>query len=373
MLKLISMSNKSCLIYNYAQHYRLPIFKLLDTKLKVDSYFGDKMGDVKKLDYNELKHFKKELKNIKVFSVIYWQKGALNLLFKPYNCYIILGEYYCLSTWLILILNKFLRKKIILWTHGWYGNESFFKSIFKITFFKMSDQILLYGNYAKELMIRQGFKEKKLQVIYNSLDYENQLIVRKTLRSSDIYVDHFKNNYPVLIFIGRLTKLKKLNLLIEAQNQLINSGNPVNLIFIGKGEEEKKLKKLVDFRKTERFVWFFGPSYNEIEIGELIYNAEICVSPGNVGLTAMHAMVYGTPVISHDDFTLQMPEFESIVKGETGDFYENENINSLVLTIENWFKSNNDREYVRNKCFEKIDNYFNPMYQLKIIQKVLNE
>jgi hypothetical protein len=84
-------------------------------------------------------------------------------------------------------------------------------------------------------------------------------------------------------------------------------------------------------------------------------------------------MVYGTPVISHDDFTLQMPEFESIVKGETGDFYENENINSLVLTIENWFKSNNDREYVRNKCFEKIDNYFNPMYQLKIIQKVLNE
>lgn len=367
------MSKKICLIYNYAQHYRLGIFKYLDSKLKIDSYFGDKMDDVKKLDYKELKNFKKELKNIKIWSVIYWQKGALGLLFKPYKQYIILGEYYCLSTWLILFLSKFTNKKIILWTHGWYGNESFLKKIIKKIFFKMGDDLLLYGNHAKRLMIKEGFREKDLHVIYNSLDYKNQLNIRKNLSNTDLYMNHFKNDYPVLLFIGRLTKIKKLHLMTEVQKQLIKRGNPVNLVIIGKGEEEENLKKLVNGNNTKNLTWFFGPSYDEVEIGELIYNADVCVSPGNVGLTAMHAMVYGTPVISHDDFSMQMPEFEAIVKGETGDFYTNNNVNSLIETIKNWLNNNLERDVIRKKCFERIDNYFNPSYQLKIIQKVLNE
>ena len=56
---MISHSHKICLIYNYAQHYRIGIFKLLDQELSCDFYFGDQMDDVKKLDYSELKNFKK--------------------------------------------------------------------------------------------------------------------------------------------------------------------------------------------------------------------------------------------------------------------------------------------------------------------------
>lgn len=104
---------KPCLIYNYAQHYRLPIFQLLNYELGCDFYFGDKMKDVRKLEYKLLPGYKKELKNIHLFSIIYWQKGALSLFFKNYDTYIILGEYYCLSTWVILLLSKFSKKKYI--------------------------------------------------------------------------------------------------------------------------------------------------------------------------------------------------------------------------------------------------------------------
>ena len=41
------MSTRTCLVYNYAQHYRGGVFKLLDKELQIESYFGDKMGDKK--------------------------------------------------------------------------------------------------------------------------------------------------------------------------------------------------------------------------------------------------------------------------------------------------------------------------------------
>ena len=49
-------------------------------------------------------------------------------------------------------------------------------------------------------------------------------------------------------------------------------------------------------------IWFYGACYDESKLGELIFNADLCVSPGNVGLTAVHSMGYGTPVITHNNF-----------------------------------------------------------------------
>lgn len=364
---------RNCLVYNFAQHYRIGVFKLLDNYLHMDSYFGDKMGDVKKLDYAELKNFKKELVNLKIFKNIYWQKGAVRISYKNYENFILLGEYYCLSTWCILILNFFTKKKIFLWTHGWYGNENFIKKNVKKIFFKLCDGLLLYGNYAKELMINEGFDFNKLHVIYNSLDYEKQLNVRNQLSPSNIYKAYFKNDNPIIIFIGRLTKVKKLNLMIESQEELRKKGIIVNNVFIGSGEDLTNLKELVSSFDSNKTNWFYGPSYNEKEIGELIYNADLCLSPGNVGLTAMHAMVYGTPVITHNDFPNQMPEFEAIKKGVTGDFFKKDDLCSMGNVVVDWIVNHKDRDLTRNHCFERIDKYFNPNYQLNIISNILNE
>ena len=67
-----------------------------------------------------------------------------------------------------------------------------------------------------------------------------------------------------------------------------------------------------------------------------------------------------------------MPEFESIIPGKTGDFFEYENVNDLASCISKWFKSkNNSREQVRKDCYAEIDKHWNPHYQLNLIKKVL--
>lgn len=149
-------------------------------------------------------------------------------------------------------------------------------------------------------------------------------------------------------------------------------GELYNLTFIGDGSESEKLRDLVKNLGLIQQVWFFGACYDERKNAELIVNADLCVAPGNVGLTAMHALVFGCPVISHNDFKWQMPEFESIHPGVTGDFFEKDDVNSLSITISNWFRDmKHRRDKVRYNCFAEIDAQWNPYFQINLIKSII--
>lgn len=362
--------NKVCLIYNFAQHYRKNIFLLMEKELNCDFVFGDKYLDIKKIDYSLFSKKPFEVKNINIGPFI-WQHNVVKYIFKDYKKYIVLGQPYDISTWVLLIFAKLLRKKVYLWSHGWYGRENSIKKYIKKVFFGLAEGVLLYGDYARNLMIKNGFNPNKLFVIYNSLDYDNQLIIRKQLKESYIYKEHFGNDFPVLLFVGRLTKVKRLDLLVEIINMSIKNNKPLNLIFIGKGEQEEVLKKIVNSLALDSYIWFYGACYDEIELSKLIYNADICVAPGNVGLTAIHSLSYGCPVITHDNYKEQMPEFEAIKKGVTGDFYEQNNIQSLYDVIHAWLLHHN-RNDSRIIAYDEVDSKWNPHKQITILKQILS-
>lgn len=362
-----------CLIYNYAQHYRTNIFTLLDQNLDIDFVFGDRYQNVKKMDYSLLSHKVTEVKN-KHCGPIVWQRGVVKQLFGCYDKFIMLGEPMCLSTWVVLVLGRLMGKKVFFWTHGWYGKETLARAIIKKLFFSLSTGTMLYGNYARELMIKEGLNPKKLTTIHNSLMYDEQLPIRQKLRKSDLYSKHFGNDLATVVFIGRLTPVKKLGMLLKAQSINKEHGLLYNVAFIGDGEMLPSLKEESEALGLSENVWFYGPSYNEEELSQILYDADLCVAPGNIGLTAMHAMVYGCPCISHNDFKWQMPEFEAIKEGVTGSFFERDNVESLAECITNWFVIHrDDREIVRLACFKEIDEEWNPHVQLERIKNAIGE
>ena len=157
----------------------------------------------------------------------------------------------------------------------------------------------------------------------------------------------------------------------EKSGQLINEFKNIklNLVIIGDGQEMENLQDLAKSLNIFNKCWFYGDCYNESEIANLIYNSDLCISPGNVGLTAIHSLVYGTPVITHSDFNNQGPEFEAIVPGKTGDFFEKNSLESLISVVNNWFNINRDK--VPQNCFKIIDKYYNPTYQYNVIKKVI--
>lgn len=363
-----------CCIFNYAPHYRAPIYKLIDKEIKSDFFIGDNVkSPMKKMNYHELSGFKGELKNIYLLGNVYWLKGAIKTVFSGYNHYIITGEPHCLSTWIILFLARLTTKKTFLWTHGWYGDETRLKKFVKKLYFGLANHILLYGDYARKLMIEEGFNPEKLHCIYNSLDYDNQVKVKESLKKSNVFVEKFGNDNPVLCYVGRIQQSKRLDILIESILVLRNKYEKlVNLVIVGKESDDTDLAGIVENYKLSDNVWFYGPSYDENELGMIFYNSNLCVSPGNVGLTAIHSLTYGCPTITHNSFENQGPEFESITPGITGDFFEEKNIDDLAFKINTWLElhpTNDDT--IRNECYKVIDGKYNPHYQIQLLKSLL--
>ena len=372
---------KVLVIYHYYAHYRLPIINELLNNKEDDIYYSFLSGDIPEIPIKILN--KKELddyniiqtKNIWFSKKILWQKNILKYsLTNEYDSIIFLGSPYFISTWIATLLARIKGKKTFFWTHGFIRGNSLFDKIRKM-FFKIPNGLLLYGNKSKDNLIKEGFDKDNLFVIYNSLDYKKQLKMREellTLNTEEVKKELFQDSdLPILLFIGRLTKQKKLTDLLKSVNELHKQGNKVNLLIIGKGEEEKVLKEMAKNFSLENYINFYGASHNEQELAPLIYCSDICVAPGEVGLTAMHSLTYGTPVISHDNYFLQMPEYEAIIDYKTGFLYKYNDFNSLVNSIKLWITSNHDRDDIRKNCYQIIDEKYNPQVQVKLFNQAI--
>ena len=366
---------KLCCFFNIASHYRREIYLEIDKTFNCVWAFGDetrKGGDIRQMDISLLRNFFGFLQNHYFVRNWYWQKGVLALLFKEVDTYLVLGEPYCLSTWVFCVLAKLMpKKRVFFWTHGWYGRESFVKRIMKKFFFRLGNGVFLYGNYARELMIKEGFSPEKLWTIHNSLAYGEQLKSRNRLTPSPVYGKYFGNNNKTLVFVGRLTKVKRLDMVLDAMALLRERGLDLNLVLIGNGVAGYELEAKTRELGLNKNVWFYGACYEEDKISELIYNADLCVSPGNIGLTVIHALMFGCPCITHDDFKNQMPEFEAIIPGKTGAFFARGSVDSLARAIDAWFSEKRSREEIRQACYAEIDTSWNPDFQIGVLKRGL--
>ena len=366
---------KLAILFPYTPAYREAIYKLMDAELDVDWFFcGDAKRNLKLFDYSLLKRCNLTMKEKMILGPIRYYKGIKKLNLQQYDAIICPGVIRSLSEWWLLQKwgKGLKRTKIYLWTHGWYGKESRIQKLIKKFFFRKVDGFFLYGDYARQEMIKEGFDPKKLFVIKNSLDYDKQLELRRSIAPSNIYRDHFGNDNPTIIFIGRLTPVKKLDLLVKAVGLLKAKGENYNIVFVGDGEMKDEIAAVSRSLGLQDNVWLYGACYDEKTNAELVFNADLCVAPGNIGLTAMHVMMFGCPAVSHNNFKWQMPEFESIHSGVTGDFFEENNETDLARCISHWFKAKSScREEVRKACYEEIDRCWNPHYQLNVIKEAL--
>ena len=366
-------SKKICCIFRRPALYREPIHRLMEKEFDCDWYFGDDEGGIKCYDTSLYNHCT-ILPVRHLFSSLYYAKGELRLLFrKDYHTYLMLNSTHNVSVWFFALIKRlfFRKKRLYYWCHGWYGKESFLERVIKKFLFKAADGIFTYGDYARNLMIREGIDGSKIYPIHNSLDHKRQVELRNCGLASDVYKQHFQKNYPVLIFIGRLTAVKQLDMIIQAMAILKKQGHNYNLVFVGDGTEREKLESLIKQERLREQVWFYGACYDEAINAKLIYNADLCVAPGNIGLTAMHSLVFGTPAITHNSFEWQMPEFEAIKEEKTGAFFERGNVESLAIAIQNWFNTHSDREKTRKECYREIDENWTPEYQIEILKNHL--
>jgi glycosyltransferase involved in cell wall biosynthesis len=374
------------LFTNIAPAYSRPLWNELTASDNVSYYFCSSsvgFAGIQTIDPDESKHVNTNgkfdwsfVRNIYFKEILLYQKGmVLKCLRSDYDAYIFNGEMYCISTWISSLILAFRRKPVLFWGHGIYGNEKYIKKFLRILFYKLADSHLVYGNRAKDLMVRSGFSELKVFCVYNSLDYRMHKELYRNTGSDELELLRkrvFPQNskLPVIIFIGRLTRQKKISLLLEAIRMCREKGNDYNCLIVGTGPELKNLIHLsLSFGITD-LMNFYGSSYDETTNLKLLMLADCCVSPGNVGLTAIHSLSAGTPVITHHNYYNQNPEVEAVVHDKTGLLFEENNVTSLSATIDNMILSSRKLE-MKSNCIEQIDKLWNPINQASVFDEAV--
>ncbi len=206
--------------------------------------------------------------------------------------------------------------------------------------------------------------------MYNSLDYDTHLELRNSLTSEDylclrneVFSDHPGD--PILVFIGRLTPGKRLDLLLEAAQLL----KEVNVLIVGDGPDRDRLMELGKELGLGPRLHFQGACYDEREIGRILGAADLCVVPDELGLTIIHSFSFGTPLVTHDFCQGHGPEFEALEPGVTGTLFPRGSAKGLADAIRGWLSDQHDRDSVRQKCFEVVDIKYNPHVQSQVIRR----
>ena len=309
------------------------------------------------------------LRELAIRGVVLWQTRIISTAWsRQYPVVVLWGEAHRMSSWLALIVARLRGKTTLVWTHGLYGREGMVKRALRVRFYALADHILLYGTHARGLLIERGFEPARMTVVHNALDHETHVGLRGDLwklptamlrrRLTDSALD---DGERLLVFVGRLTRVKRVDLLIRALAHLTSTGaGSYRVIIVGDGSERETLLALTaDLGVRDRVV-FRAAEYDERELATIFCAADLCVSPGDVGLLAVHALTYGTPVVTHDDARYQGPESETVQPGVTGELFRRGDAADLGRAIDRWFGRRPDAGDVRRRCAATVDVAYTP-------------
>lgn len=383
-----SKSSSVALIPDRFALYRYPVFRLISDDssngIRVDIY-ADPRGDSSGVRLVDSKYCNLDVKDggirwnkirsLYIKNVCFWQTGLSKLaVFGKYGVVVYWGEAHRLSTWVSAVLAKLLGKRVVFWTHGLYGKEGYLKRSLRIWFYRLADTLLLYGEHGKRNLELAGFSPERMFVINNSLNVDHQIAVVDGIKSEDIHKLRCKfcsKSERLLVFVGRLEAQKRLDLLLHAVSILRRRGVKLKVLLIGDGSRRKELGDLSQDLGVSDNLIFYGECYRDEIVLPLVAMSDLCVSPGEVGLTAMHALVCGTPVITHDDMAYQMPEVEAIKPGRSGAFFQRGNVEDLADTISKCLSEVASGQIDRRSCREIIEDYYTPEYQNSVFYKAI--
>lgn len=371
---------RATIVYHYFAHYRLPILKRLARSSRIRFEFASGVTTETEAlptidtstpltDAEVLSDRWRSLKNIWIARRFLWQRGLVGLSMTTCSdAVVLLGNMYHLSTWVAAIVLRIRRKRVLMWGHGFIRNQGPVEPL-RALFYRLAHAHLLYGNRARTLMLKRGFHPSTLYVVYNSLDVERHQHMESKLRAAPSEPRQHAIN---LVFVGRLTRHKRLDILIEATALAVARGMDISLRIIGAGPEELTLRGHCErLGLCDRIQWL-GAQYQEDQVAKVLATSDLCVIPGRVGLTIIHAMSYGVPVIANDSVEDQNPEIEAIIPGETGRFFRTNDARSLADEIEDWYQhSRCARDRVRTTCRSVVAERYDPDRQGSVIENAV--
>jgi glycosyltransferase involved in cell wall biosynthesis len=172
-----------------------------------------------------------------------------------------------------------------------------------------------------EDILSRGIPQERIEIIYPGFNED--------LLKPDPQVT--KTTYPSLIYIGRLKRYKRVDLIISATAALRAQFPDIHCFICGTGDHEKELRSQVASLGMEKVVEFCG-FVSEARKKELLRMSWVGVQTSTIegwGLGVIEAAACGTPTVASDSPGLR----ESVRDGQTGILVSHGDVEALAKAI----------------------------------------
>lgn len=268
-----------------------------------------------------------------------------------------------LLTILPIILSPILYKntKIILRISG-LPNLKFGRGIFWKFFSKYIYAITTPTKLTADMLIENNvFNKKKVFLLRDPIINCNLINIKKKENLEEIFLD--KGFY---LSIGRLTNQKNFEFLLNSFCKNIDKFKIKNLVILGKGENDKKLKKIIQKYSMESNIYLLGFKknvYNYIFKSEALISCSLYEDPGFVMLeSAFLKKKIITSIVKNGPL-------EMYQAGNLCYFYKNNNELDLVNQI---IVSENDNSNVMTLNALKYSKKFTTFNHYKTLNQLLS-
>jgi glycosyltransferase involved in cell wall biosynthesis len=345
--------------------FRISLFREISKKAKIPVIVA--AGKAQKFNARNsiLKDDKIKIHQVSNFFILknflIYQKGVMDLLSKnQFECVIAEFNIRIISNYFILWYCRKNRIKFIWWGHGFGPRSVGVIKWLRLKLINLADGLLLYDYNSAKRFIDLGVIEEKIFVAPNSINVNLIKNYRKQLDPKD---------RQYILYIGRLIPKKRVDLLLKSFAKIKNQIH-YDLLIIGNGPELEKLKEFSRSNNLSDRVLFLGEIVDENELSKYFNNSIMSISPGYIGLSAIHSLAYGVPlVVSRDE--PHSPEIVIFNDGHNGQFFKTNSVTNLSSVILELINNHTLLERMSQNGINDVEHRFSINYMVDGFMKAI--
>lgn len=169
------------------------------------------------------------------------------------------------------------------------------------TIYQKADKVVFVSQIAANEGVEMGFDQSKIEILPVSIETD----LFKPLNKKEELRSELKiKGKEVILFIGRINFDEKgIGVLLKAMPKVISEISDVNLVIVGGGGENERMKKIIDELKINDAVQLVGKKPFE-DLVKYLNSTDVFVVPSiwleTFGQVTIEAMACGVPVVTSD-------------------------------------------------------------------------
>jgi glycosyltransferase involved in cell wall biosynthesis len=319
------LKHKIVIVERSLKHYRKPFFELLRKRL-----FQNNIKLV--LAYGSLSH--SEAQKNDTIDILwgtriknrYFKVGLYELCWQPCLKQIRGADLVIVDQASKLILNYVLFacqmvgiKRLCFWGHGKNFQEHNASVVGEGVKRFMSRHVhwwFAYNDLSAGIVRSLGYTEDRITSVQNSIDTHHLVKTSHNITQSQLRQVKRKLGIKggnICLYTGGMYPEKRFDFLINACVHIKNAVPDFEMIFIGAGQEAKKVKEAAE---KHEWVHYIGPKFDEEKVSYFMIS-KLFLMPSLVGLAILDAFALETPLVTTNE-PYHGPEIDYLVDGVNG-------------------------------------------------------